>query len=843
MSDVKVTTEHAEPQPQPTTLSPDRAATRRSTPSIATVGRVVSSFQRKDKQSSSFWKSRRGYGLKWFKKWDHQCFQNGRVLLVDYISNDHTRSADARSTKNHPHLAVASQEFDNLEELKAFYDDPQHVNQAALRVIHVQNATWAHAFLFKMFNIDHDSDLVGMKDFTQWTRYEQPQMRNGRPYPSGRSWPVQIDPWRNVSRTAIGVDYIRCKETPLPRGPRAQPVPITGSPDAQVLFLNASRGSSVDHGHEVSLARFAVYAQRSLGTVNDVSPSDTFKVPYVRSGVRGNGNAEISSKWKDKRVEFDKLDNSSTIIIFEDSASTHYHDCLIGARTELENKWRRLSFYLKKQQASTDSRLAAECSNIIMSDVFHALAGVWEDFLGHASEHVALLEDKIYEDPTDESRAPELWTNQAAWLKVDKVMYLHRDILSELQGHLTEMSEDTERREPWLTGNGREFERLAHAIQEDLMQPTNNLIDLMYKSVGIRDSKQSLQLGLSMWRLSWITFIFLPLTFVVGFFSMQVDIFTENTISVGWYFLGAGLTMIVVLFLWYGIKSSLQTRRQTIYQRGLYEQLYNETEQRHPRLWTDRGPAPNIKPRTLIRRLQWNLLSRWFSPRRTISKATHDWTADDDAGFGYWAKLKRHFLRTWLGKIDDSVIDIEAVPFADVQMEMDAIAPEEPEESAVMELAKLTTPVLIAEAEPDIAVRHLEPFALRLDSRGRRGSSASPRASEERPSSRASDALIIERRDFSDLESDSEDVVTVGAEEENEEHAMGTSTGFLYAWRISKCDSALTAGDQGKNLTWADSDATVHQATNIAIVSNLPSFATSHQESHGLSTGGNYDLT
>ena len=53
-----------------------------------------------------------------------------------------------------------------------------------------------------------------------------------------------------------------------------------------------------------------------------------------------------------------------------------------------------------------------------------------------------------------------------------------------------------------------------------------------------------------MWRLSWITFIFLPLTFIVSFFGMNVDLFggDGNTYpSVGWYFLAAVLLMIIVL--------------------------------------------------------------------------------------------------------------------------------------------------------------------------------------------------------------------------------------------------------------------------------------------------------
>ena len=72
----------------------------------------------------------------------------------------------------------------------------------------------------------------------------------------------------------------------------------------------------------------------------------------------------------------------------------------------------------------------------------------------------------------------------------------------------------------WLESSSADMERISALIQEDLVKPTATLADLMYKSVGIRDSRHGLQLNTSMWRLSWITFIFLPLTFMVGFFGM-----------------------------------------------------------------------------------------------------------------------------------------------------------------------------------------------------------------------------------------------------------------------------------------------------------------------------------
>ena len=92
----------------------------------------------------------------------------------------------------------------------------------------------------------------------------------------------------------------------------------------------------------------------------------------------------------------------------------------------------------------------------------------------------------------------------------------------------------------------------------------------MYKSVGIRDSRHGLQLNTSMWRLSWVTFIFLPLTFTVGFFGMNVDTFTNNP-SIKWYFIVAIAMMAVVLLGWFLVKHLLLQSRQTPYSRGIYD--------------------------------------------------------------------------------------------------------------------------------------------------------------------------------------------------------------------------------------------------------------------------------
>jgi len=119
------------------------------------------------KHPSDFWQHRtRSPGLEWRIKWDKDCFNNGRVLIIDYISNEAVHNVGSPPGKRH--VAVAAQEFQDLKSLSAFYADPRRCHSAALRVIHVQNAKWATMFLLKKFNIDHPSEVVGMQAFTKW---------------------------------------------------------------------------------------------------------------------------------------------------------------------------------------------------------------------------------------------------------------------------------------------------------------------------------------------------------------------------------------------------------------------------------------------------------------------------------------------------------------------------------------------------------------------------------------------------------------------------------------------------------------------------------------------------
>ena len=366
------------------------------------------------------------------------------------------------------------------------------------------------------------------------------------------------------------------------------------------------------------------------------------------------------------------------VLIIENCKNHSINDTLISARQKWESRWRRLPFYLayESEAASDDNQLALQCMKLILKDVWRANAENWTKFLDIAGTHVGILEDKIYEFPADESRADEIWMNSSNWLKSERTMISHLDTINEVQSNLKELADDPGSTDnTWLETNQAEFERLSARVGEDLVKPTANLSDLMYKSVGIRDTRHSLELSYSMWRLSWITFIFLPLTFTVGFFGMNVDTFVPTPPSVSWFFVVAVPLMVVVLIGYTFLQRQVARSRPDPYPRGIYERLFQEMSAEHPLLWSRAGPRDllaDAQPRAdgtatsggRVRRagfvrgradaIKWNLVRRWNTPEDTIARDVHA-GRDQFDGLSSWSRVKRSLTRRWTAEIGNSV--------------------------------------------------------------------------------------------------------------------------------------------------------------------------------------------
>lgn len=133
---------------------------------------------------------------------------------------------------------------------------------------------------------------------------------------------------------------------------------------------------------------------------------------------------------------------------------------------------------------------------------------------------------------------------------------------------------------------------------------------------------------------------------------MNVDIFqsTPGYPSIRYYFASAVPMMVLTLLGWYVIKHFLARRRQTPYQRGIYEHLFFQLAIAYPTLWSRSGPNEQVEPKNTLDRLRWRLVTRWNDPAKTVRAGTGDEDAEYD-DLGAWSRFKRTLTRRWTSQI------------------------------------------------------------------------------------------------------------------------------------------------------------------------------------------------
>ncbi|KAA8913609.1 hypothetical protein FN846DRAFT_771816 [Sphaerosporella brunnea] len=587
----------------------------------------------------------RSPGLQWHREYTEESCRRPRVLMIDYVRKESGGGGGAHTRK------VLAEEIHDLAALEQVYvrgarnagagggDDGGDGGDELLdlRLFHVQNWPEAAHFLSHKFRLREQDPLTGQAGFADWIAQKKPRRRAGKPLLMAKTWKLSSDPWRRVTKCAVGLDVMkryRCLHLENPQAERQKPTRVTGL-----------MGYDAD---EIPVLHSNVFAQRT-----------SMYVQYSQPDLQTPG-PELVAPYRSHDVS--RYDNGNCIVIFDNSDSHSIYDTIIAARGEWESRWRRLPFYLrnvKQEHGDEGESMTAECMRTITQDFFKAVAENWDDLLDASWDHISILEDQIYEHPADESRAPSLWKNQAKWLVYEKIMYGHQDAVNDLRKYLVELDGDLSDEGQWLRESPADFTRLGNQIEEDLVKRTNNLSDLMYKSVGIRDSHESLRLGASMWRLSWITFIFLPLTFLVSFFGMNVDTFKGNP-SIKWYFISAVPFMLFVLLLWYILKHLFAKSRQQPLQRGAYEALFTELQSRRPDLFTRQGPRDYIRPADRKSRWKWRLIQHWTAGD-AVPRAAGSAAAEEEP-VGQWNRLKRYLIQRWTAEINISAppADIEA---------------------------------------------------------------------------------------------------------------------------------------------------------------------------------------
>jgi len=242
-------------------------------------------------------------------------------------------------------------------------------------VIHCQNADWATQFLLHKFNITAQDDLVGT-DFGKYVKYKRPERRGGKPFTRGQSWKTTPDPWRGISRTSFGLDYLKyyeCSKSNLQK---------RDEKDKMFELNHYNDQDQPIYGWDVFVQRLSCYIQHK-----EIAPD----LPeYMESPYRATKNEDHPRRYL---PDLQTLDNGNTIIIFENSQSGSIEDTAIAARQQWESKWRRLPYYLAYEHydVSNDDRLSLACMKIILEDVWKSIVENWEEFLDKCGEYFPAL--------------------------------------------------------------------------------------------------------------------------------------------------------------------------------------------------------------------------------------------------------------------------------------------------------------------------------------------------------------------------------------------------------------------------------------------------------------------
>ncbi|KAF4819150.1 Ankyrin-3 [Colletotrichum siamense] len=237
------------------------------------------------------------------------------------------------------------------------------------------------------------------------------------------------------------------------------------------------------------------------------------------------------------------LSNSTPAI--ESTSKTHGF-CLIMTKSETATA-SQLS--LEPRVFFTTSEYAQEPprASVLLVPLMDELQGEWEKTFETAQDHLSkmrmsllkarglnsdliqvLLEDSLLWDRIEQAcrkQVLDLKELQKCW----KSTSTHE---SEPQSSERTLQEDNQGSEEWdLKAFGLEVEKLQtfHEVELKVLKETSqSLIQLEFNLTSIAEAQLSRSNNMSMKRLSWITFIFLPLMFVASVFGMNIDALASN---------------------------------------------------------------------------------------------------------------------------------------------------------------------------------------------------------------------------------------------------------------------------------------------------------------------------
>jgi hypothetical protein len=345
-------------------------------------------------------------------------FDPQRVIYVlEYSNNNDVLSSSP------PH------QFTNIKSLQEHLEKTSSTS-VALRMIYSCNDEEAMRFLSSNFGISGSSADGDEKNFSDWMLDRRTSKVSAN---KARKWRPAYDRARNLVCSAFAVDFGR--------------VLVSESSSQFAQTRRQKRGQQRRLHESDQRQRIAVYMQRTVSS----------QVPGAQMTSFNTGLNALP--------EYAKI---PTIIISELSAT--------GAG-EIINAGPLLGLDVA-QKGSDTSHAVVQAIEYILEHVVSGILQLWETQIDLLHESHTELEDYIWAQPADSSRAREVWGLSRRLHSMQKLINRHAKLIQFAQEDFRIFAERSIEQN-WLDDMLVHFEQLSENISLDYVEPLAHLIDLV----------------------------------------------------------------------------------------------------------------------------------------------------------------------------------------------------------------------------------------------------------------------------------------------------------------------------------------------------------------------------
>ncbi len=185
---------------------------------------------------------------------------------------------------------------------------------------------------------------------------------------------------------------------------------------------------------------------------------------------------------------------------------------------------------------------AAAPQIVIVYLTMHALVDTFFPFLSKFDDRIDSLEDDILKAPTEEQLG-ELFDMKRSLMDARKIVAPQRDMMASINSGVADV--------PGMTDEAARYFRDLYDHLIRMADLVDNYRDLLSSAMDTHLSTVSNRLNVVMKQLTIIATIFLPLSFLTGFFGQNFAYLVRVWISPDWSFwvFGIGLELAAVVFL------------------------------------------------------------------------------------------------------------------------------------------------------------------------------------------------------------------------------------------------------------------------------------------------------